>query len=101
MVKIVPDEVAVKQILEAVDLVMKAFNFKKDLNSQKVGLHKSGRIEWYTSLHQLNKFSSVPLVTYTRTVSGIQVEYDSIVRSDDILHAQFEEAFRVAMLNNP
>ena len=98
MVKIIPDSNSVQSILKSVAEVVRLYT---DYNErfQIIGLHPTGDISWYQGWSAISSFHAMPLATYTRTKTGIKVDYEKIVQDDPLLFAQFEEALRVALLN--
>jgi len=99
MVKLIPDSQSVKEILKSVKEVIRLYTYYNE-RFQIIGLHPTGRIEWYQNWSSCNSFHALPLATYTRTKQGIQADYEQIVQKDSLLLAQFEEALKVALLNS-
>lgn len=99
MVKLIPDSDSVQQIFKAVAEVVRLYN-EYSQKFQIIGLHPTGRIDWYQNWSAVNSFRALPLVTYTRTQNGLFTDYEKIIQDDPLLFAQFEEAMRVALLNS-
>lgn len=98
MVTITPDEKSVEEILSSVAEAVKFLSNP----GEKPKIVALTPYNWIGCMHGLKACTerqAIPLATYKRSKAGISVEYTDVVKGDDRLFAQFEEALRVALLN--
>lgn len=98
MVTITPDKKSVEEILSS---VAEAVRYLQD-SREGAKIIALTPYNWVGCMHGMRACTerhAMPLATYKRSKAGISVEYTDVVKGDDRLFAQFEEALRVALLN--